>query len=98
MSISADDRTAILDLISEYAYTFDEDRIREMVDLLVDDGEWCFKRFGSGQQTRWVWPDILRQTRYSNVYQQTEYLAVQRRMVQVRECLAVRDLPFRGEF
>jgi hypothetical protein len=47
MSISADDRAAILDLISEYAYTFDEDRIGEMVDLFIDDGEWCIYLAGS---------------------------------------------------
>ena len=45
--ISADDRAAILDLISEYAYTFDEDRIQEMVDLFVDDGEWSIYLSGS---------------------------------------------------
>ena len=49
MSISADDRSAILDLISEYAYTFDEDRIEETVNLFADDGEWSI--FLSGSDT-----------------------------------------------
>jgi len=36
VSISYDDRTAILDLISEYAYTFDENRIDEHVSLFLE--------------------------------------------------------------
>jgi hypothetical protein len=47
MSISSDDRAAILDLISMYAYTFDEDRIDEMVELFVDDAEWSIYFAGS---------------------------------------------------
>jgi hypothetical protein len=47
MSISSDDRAAILDLISMYAYTFDEDRIDEMVELFVDDAEWSICLAGS---------------------------------------------------
>jgi hypothetical protein len=48
-SISANDRAEILDLISEYAYTFDEDRIGELVDLFVDGGEWSI--YLSGLET-----------------------------------------------
>ena len=51
MSISANDRAAILDLISEYAYTFDEDRIEELVNLFVDDGEWSIYLSGSDAPT-----------------------------------------------
>ena len=51
MSISADDRSAILDLISEYAYTFDEDRVEETVKLFVDDGEWSIYLSGSDTAT-----------------------------------------------
>ena len=51
MSISADDRFAILELISEYAYTFDEDRIEELVNLFVDDGEWSIYLSGSDTPT-----------------------------------------------
>ena len=51
MSISADDRAAILDLISEYAYTFDEDRIEELVSLFIDDGEWSIYLSGSDAPT-----------------------------------------------
>ena len=49
MSISAEDRSAILDLISEYAYTFDEDRIDDMVDLFTDDGEWSIYLSGADE-------------------------------------------------
>jgi hypothetical protein len=51
MSISADDRSAIPDLISEYAYTFDEDRIEELVNLFIDDGEWSSYLSGSDTPT-----------------------------------------------
>ena len=47
MSVSAEERSAILDLISEYAYTFDEDRIDELVDLFADDGQWCIYLSGA---------------------------------------------------
>ncbi len=39
MSISPEDHAEIVDLISEYAYTFDEDRIEDFVDLFVEDAE-----------------------------------------------------------
>jgi len=47
MSISSADRAAILELISEYAYTFDEDRIGELVELFIDDAEWSIYLLGS---------------------------------------------------
>ena len=39
MSISSEDHAEIINLISEYAYTFDEDRIEEFVDLFTEDAE-----------------------------------------------------------
>lgn len=38
-SISYEDRQEILNLISEYAYTFDEDRIEDFVQLFTDDAK-----------------------------------------------------------
>jgi hypothetical protein len=40
--VSTEDRTEILDLISEYAFSFDEDRIDEFVELFLDDAELSF--------------------------------------------------------
>ena len=40
MSIAPEDRSAVLDLISEYAYTFDEDRIEELINLFAEDADW----------------------------------------------------------
>ena len=37
-SISYEDRQEILDLISEYSYSFDEDRIEDFVQLFTEDG------------------------------------------------------------
>ena len=42
MSIDYQDRAEILDLISEYAYTFDENRIDEHVLLFLEDAELSF--------------------------------------------------------
>lgn len=42
VSIAYEDRAEIHDLISEYAYTFDEDRIDEHVTLFLDDAELSF--------------------------------------------------------
>ncbi len=38
-SISYKERQAILDLISEYSYTYDEDRIDDFVELFTDDAK-----------------------------------------------------------
>jgi hypothetical protein len=51
MSISPVDHAAILDLISQYAYTYDEDRIDDMVDLFVDDAHWSICLAGSETPT-----------------------------------------------
>jgi hypothetical protein len=40
--VSAEDRADILDLISEYAFSFDEDRIADYVELFMDDAELSF--------------------------------------------------------
>jgi hypothetical protein len=37
--VSYEDRQAILDLISEYSYTYDEDRLDEFVKLFTDDAK-----------------------------------------------------------
>ncbi len=37
--ITYEDRQEILDLISAYSYTYDEDRIEEFVDLFADDAD-----------------------------------------------------------
>ena len=47
MSVSYDARTAVLDVISEYAYTFDEDRIDDLVELFAEDAEWSIYLAGS---------------------------------------------------
>jgi len=47
MSISPVDHAAILDLISHYAYAYDEDRIDDLVDLFVDDAHWSICLTGS---------------------------------------------------
>jgi len=51
VSIAYEDRTEILDLISEYAFTFDEDRIDEHVTLFLDDAELSFYVAGWDQPT-----------------------------------------------
>ena len=40
--VSAEDRADILDLISEYAFSFDEDRISDYVELFLEDAELSF--------------------------------------------------------
>ena len=40
--VSVEDRAEILDLISEYAFSFDEDRISDYVELFLDDAELSF--------------------------------------------------------
>ena len=67
MSISADDRSAILDLISEYAYTFDEDRIEELVNLFVDDAEWSICLSGSDTPTMKTSTNTERRTVFQDV-------------------------------
>ena len=49
--ISAEDRSDILELISLYAYTFDEDRISDYVALFLDDAELSFYNAGSDSPT-----------------------------------------------
>jgi hypothetical protein len=49
--ISAEDRSEILELISLYAYTFDEDRISDYVALFLDDAELAFYNTGSDTRT-----------------------------------------------
>lgn len=51
MPIAQQDRVEILDLISEYAYTFDEDRIEEHVSLFLEDAELSFYVAGSHEPT-----------------------------------------------
>ena len=51
MSLAYEDRAEILDLISQYAYTFDEDRIDEYVDLFLDDAELSFYITGQDEPT-----------------------------------------------
>ena len=41
-SVSLEDRIEILDLVSEYAFAFDEDRIPDFVKLFLDDAELSF--------------------------------------------------------
>lgn len=40
--VSLEDRSEILELISEYAFAFDEDRIPEFVKLFLDDAQLSF--------------------------------------------------------
>ena len=49
-TISSEDRYEILELISRYAYTFDEDRIAEHVDLFLDGAEFSLYKKGSTTQ------------------------------------------------
>lgn len=51
MTISPSDRADILDLISEYAYRYDEDRIRDFIELFLDDAELAFYVAGSDEPT-----------------------------------------------
>jgi len=67
MSISADERSAILDLISEYAYTFDEDRIEGTVNLFIDDGEWSIYLSGSDSATLKASTNAERRTVFQEV-------------------------------
>lgn len=46
-TISPEDRADILDLISEYSYSFDEDRISDYVALFLEDAELSFYNAGS---------------------------------------------------
>lgn len=45
--VSPEDRADILDLISEYSYSFDEDRISEYVALFLADAELSFYNAGA---------------------------------------------------
>jgi 3-phenylpropionate/cinnamic acid dioxygenase small subunit len=49
--ISAEYRSEILELISRYAYTFDEDRLSDYVALFLDDAELSFYNTGSDTPT-----------------------------------------------
>jgi hypothetical protein len=40
--VSAEDRADILELVSEYAFSFDEDRISDFAELFLDDAELSF--------------------------------------------------------
>lgn len=46
-TISPEDRADILDLISEYSYAFDEDRISDYTALFMEDAELSFYNAGS---------------------------------------------------
>jgi len=67
MSVSADDRSAILDLISEYAYTFDENRIEELVNLFVDDAEWSICLSGSDTPAMKTSTNMERRTVFQDI-------------------------------
>lgn len=45
--LSPEDRADILELISEYSYTFDEDRLTDYVALFLEDAELSFYNAGS---------------------------------------------------
>lgn len=67
MFVSADDRSATLDIISEYAYMFDEDRIEETVNLFVDNGEWSIYLAGSDTATLKASTNAERRTVFQEV-------------------------------